>query len=79
MKIREKSVLKYIFILFLMIVSINNSWSQSNGYHSYSDLETKLKQLADDYSKVVKLDSHGETLGGKGNPIYNTWLRGYRF
>jgi hypothetical protein len=40
-------------------------WSQTKQYHSYSDLKKTLQLIADDYSKVIDLKSHGETLGGK--------------
>lgn len=65
MKMSCKSDLNYISILLVIIVSVTPVWSQTCQYHTYSDLEEKLKQLTDDYSKVIDLNSHGETLGGK--------------
>jgi hypothetical protein len=65
MKIFWKSLLIYCFTLLILLLSNTSGWSQTNQYHAYSDLETKLKQLADDYSKVIDLKSHGESLGGK--------------
>ena len=65
MKIFWKSKLMYSFILFLLILSCTTGWTQANKYHAYSDIEAKLKQLSDDYSNVIRLESHGETLGGK--------------
>lgn len=65
MKIFWKSKLMYSFILFLLILSCTTGWTQTNKYHTYSDIEAKLKQLSNDYSNIISLRSHGETLGGK--------------
>ena len=55
----------YSFIFLILILSITPAWSQPSQYHTYSEMKDALKQLADDYSKVIGLNSHGETLGGK--------------
>jgi len=65
MKFFQKSILPYIFSLFMVILLFNSTWSQTNPYHSYSDLKNTLQQIADAYSNVVDLNSHGGTLGGK--------------
>jgi hypothetical protein len=72
MKIFWKSILLYRFILFLVFLSYSPILAQTQNYHTYSDIEKKLKQLAEDYSKVIGLQSHGETLGG--NEIWSVTL-----
>ena len=63
MKFLEKAILKFIF-LFFTIVMITNVQAQLSGYHNPSELNSALDQLADEYSNVIKLNKHGETLGG---------------
>jgi len=65
MKIRKKSVLRYVLISIIILFSMSISWSQITGYHSYAELKSKLKELADQHSQVITLNSHGETLGEK--------------
>jgi hypothetical protein len=71
MKFLEKAILKYLF-LFSTIFLITNIQAQTSGYHTPSELKTALDQLADEYSKVIKLNKHGETLGNNG--IYSVTL-----
>jgi len=64
-----KIIRRFAFILSiaLCVVMMSNTpiWSQTSRYHTYSDLEIKLKQLADNHSNVIDLKSQGETLGEK--------------
>jgi hypothetical protein len=66
MKIFWKSAVFYNSVLFLIVLPHTYGLAQTQGYHNYSNFEKKLKQLAADYSKVIHLQNHGETLGGKG-------------
>jgi hypothetical protein len=71
MKFLEKAILKYIFLVSTIFL-ITNIQAQTSGYHTPSELKTALNQLADEYSKVIKLNKHGETLGSNG--IYSVTL-----
>jgi hypothetical protein len=63
MKFRKKIILRYVLTIILIIFSVNVLWSQTPAYHSYSELKSKIKQLAEEHSKIVRLLSHGITLG----------------
>jgi hypothetical protein len=63
MKIIRRFALMPSIALFIVMISATPIWSQFSRYHTYSDLEKKLKQLANDYSNVIDLQSHGETQG----------------
>ena len=65
MSLNYRETYSFLFLMLILIISITPAWAQTSHYHTYSDLEKKLKQLADDYSKVIDLQSQGETLGGK--------------
>ena len=49
----------------LVLLAVSPVLSQQNQYHSYTQMETYLEKLADDFPKLIQLESQGKTLGGR--------------
>ncbi len=52
-----------IVLLVLFAFATAPVFSQQNQYHTYAQMETFLEKLADDYPKLIQLESQGKTLG----------------
>jgi hypothetical protein len=63
MQITMKRSVSYLILFFIGIFNLP-VFSQPVGYHSNTELGNYLEQLSDDFSNIIKLESHGKTLGG---------------